>query len=446
MIEHDALTLASLLRRREVSSVEATRACLARIDEENPRLRAFVEVQAARALRDAEAADRELARRDPDAPLFLGVPTAIKDHELVRFMGMRAGSRAYRYVVSPVDGELTRRVRKAGFVILGKTSCSELTILPFAHQDGGPPTRNPYGLDHYSGGSSSGAAAAVASRMLPIAPGSDGAGSIRLPASFCGLVGIKPGRFTLFHEHHDVDPNALSVVGPLGRTVRDAAAMVDALAGQTRESAPDAFRAAAERAPRPMRIRVATRTPLATVDPEIVRATERAAAALEALGHRVEPGPPLDGTADDFIPVMAKMIASLPSLPFTSHLFHPTSVWMRDAGKRVTLAEAAAAAASLQAKVDAWFGEDVDAWLTPTSAQLAPRVGAYEDMGGEETFRAVVPIGAFTAPFNVSGQPAISVPAGRAGNDLPIGVQLVGHRQDDRRIVSLAAQLEAALG
>src|SRR5581483_6072956 len=157
----------------------------------------------------------KMLKRGGKLPPFLGVPTAIKDHEHVRFLHTRVGSRALSWVISPFDSKITQRCREAGFVIVGKTSCSELTILPFVDTEIGPPTRNPRSLEHYAGGSSGGAAAAVAGGMLPIAPGSDGAGSIRLPASFCGLVGVKPSRGTLFNEHRLVDVADISVIGPI---------------------------------------------------------------------------------------------------------------------------------------------------------------------------------------------------------------------------------------
>jgi amidase len=329
--------------------------------------------------------------------------------------------------------------------IVGKTSCSELTILPFCETDLGPPTRNPRNLDHYSGGSSGGASAAVAAGMIPIAPGSDGAGSIRGPASFCGLVGIKPSRHALFHEHHAVDPHDISAVGPLARSVGDAALFLDLLAGdRSAEADVRSFRAAAARPPRALRIRFGTRTPLAKVDPEVEEAVRRTARLAEQLGHHVEEGDVLEGSVDEFLPLMAKMISSIPQIPFAQRYLQPTTRWMVDLGKRTSEAEARQAKERLETRIDAWFGEVVDAWILPVSAELPPRVGQYDGLGGEETFRAVVPIGAFTAPFNVSGQPAASLPLAVGKNGLPIGVQVVMHRGDDRRLLGLAAQLEEA--
>jgi amidase len=442
--EANVTELSARLARREVSSVELTRSVLAAIEERDGGIAAFVELDARRALRAAARVDAARKKGAKLSPLA-GIPTAIKDHEHMRFMGTRAGSRMLRYVRSPVDGEVARRCRAAGMPLVGKTSCSELTILPFVETDIAPPTRNPKNLDHYSGGSSGGASAAVGAGMLPIAPGSDGAGSIRGPASFCGLVGFKPSRHALFHEHHAVDPHDISAVGPLARSVHDAAMMLDVLAGDLDVDADvRSFRAAAKRAPRALNIRFSPRSAITKVHPEIEEAVRRAARLAEQLGHRVEEAEPVEGTVDEFLPLMAKMISGIPQLPYARRFLQPTTRWMVDLGRRTSEDEARASKDLLQGRVDAWFGDAVDAWITPTSCELPPRIGQYDGMGGEETFRAVVPIGALTAPFNVSGQPAVSLPLAVSSSGLPIGVQIVMHRGDDRRLLGLAAQIEEA--
>ncbi|HEX4341303.1 MAG TPA: amidase [Polyangiaceae bacterium] len=445
-LDTTALELAGRLRRRELSSVELTRATFAAIAERDGDLGAFVDLDERRALATAAAADKMLAKGG-NLPPFLGVPTAIKDHEHVRYLHTRVGSRALAWVISPFDSKLAQRCREGGFVIVGKTSCSELTILPFVETDIGPPTRNPRARDYYAGGSSGGAAAAVAGGLLSIAPGSDGAGSIRLPASFCGLVGFKPGRGTLFNEHGSVDVADIAVVGPLAKTVRDAAALTDVLDGRVELSAKSSFLSAVERVPSKLRIHVGFESPLATLDPEVRAAVEHAAKCLESLGHAVTPGKALpDIGADEFLPIMARLMANVPLPPMTSRLLQPTTRWMRDLGRHVSDREASDRRKALEKRLDAWFVEgDPDAWLLPTCAVLPPRVGQYRGLGGEQTFRAVIPIGAFTAGFNVSGQPAVSLPAATSKSGLPIGVQLVCRRGDDRRLFGLAASLEPLL-
>jgi amidase len=424
-----ALELAARLRRREVSSVELVQAALAAIRRDNPALAAFVEVSEPRALAQARRADERLARGDR-AP-FLGVPTGIKDHEHVRGHFTRIGSRAFRWLYAPIDGYTARTCRRAGFVLLGKLATSELTILPFIDD---PPARNPHDRERYAGGSSGGSAAAVAAGMIPIAPGSDGGGSIRIPAAFCGLVGMKTSRGTLPNPYRALDPIGISVLGPLARTVEDAAALVDAFAGTRHYS-----EACGAELPK-LRVRVLVQTPLADVDPEIAVATHDVARRLAQLGHSISEAPPLDGTIDEFVPIMSRMVGKIPLVFGMRGRLQPSTLWMHARGRAVTEAASRAAANDLARRVLAWFG-DAHIVVTPTVAQLAPRVGSFAALDGEATFRAAAPLGAFTAPFNVSGQPAISIPVGRSRSGVPIGVQLVGGLRADRLVFAIAAQL-----
>ena len=431
-----ALELAAKLRRREVSSVELVRASLDAIRARDGELGAMVEVAARRALRQARAADALLARGAPGA--FLGVPTAIKDHEPVRGMGQRLGSRAFRWMISPVDGYVARMCRRAGFVIVGKTSCSELTILPFVDSALHAPTRNPHDPSRYGGGSSGGAAVAVAAGLLPIAPGSDGAGSIRIPAAFCGLVGLKPSRGTLPNPYGLFDGVNLSSMGPLARTARHAAALMDVLRGRD----DGAFARACDDVVPALRVKLLLDAPL----PGVAVATEHAAAAedvaraLARLGHRVDRVAAFAGSIDEFLPMMARMVAKVPLVPGMAGLLEPTTRWLREQGRGVTRSDAAAIAARIAGRVLAWFG-DADLAVMPTVAQPAPRVGAFAGHSGEAVFRAAAPLGAFTAPFNVSGQPAISLPWTTSSSGLPIGVQLVAAPGRDALLVALATQL-----
>lgn len=438
-LPHSALELAALVRRRALSAVEVVRHHLEVISERNPDLGAFVELHEDRALHEAERIDERIARGGA-LPPFLGLPTAIKDHEHLRGCFTRAGSRALRWVYSPVDGFMARACRRAGFVLCGKLATSELTILPFIQTGLHPPTRNPYSPDHYAGGSSGGSAAAVASGMLPVAPGSDGAGSIRIPAAACGLWGMKASRAALPNPYRVFDRPLLSSIGPLAHTVRDAAALMDVLAGETK------FASACEETPRRgLRVRLLLETPLSKVDEEHARAARTMAQRLESFGHHVEAGEPLDGTIEDFLPLMARMVANVPVVPFTERWLEPTTQWLRVMGKRVSQRAAMRQKEDLEKRVLAWFG-DADLWITPTMPIPIPLVGSFQDLDGEGVFRAAAALGAFTAAFNVSGQPAISVPAGRSRAGLPIGVQIVGQRDADRLLLSLAAMLEEDSG
>ncbi|MBS1120373.1 MAG: Amidase [Deltaproteobacteria bacterium] len=425
-----ALDLAARLRRREVSSVELTQGSLATIRRDNPDLGAFVGVAEARALRQARRADALIAR-GVQAP-FLGVPTGIKDFEHLRGHVTGYGSRAFRWLYAPVDGFSARACREAGFVLLGKLATSELAILPFIES---PPSRNPHARDHYAGGSSGGSAAAVAANMIPIAAGSDGGGSIRIPASFCGLVGLKTGRGTLQGMSPALDPAGIAVSGPLARTVRDAAALTDVLAGTH-----DRFLSACGEPVPTLRVRVLASSHLVDVDPEIAAATHAVAQQLASEGHHLEDAPPLAGELEDFLPIMAHMAGRLPLVLGMRRLMQPSTLWLHGRGQGVSHGDAVAAGAALARRVFAWFG-DADVVVTPTAGVLPPRVGSFANLDGEATFRAAAPLGAFTAAFNASGQPAISIPAARSRSGLPIGVQLVGRMGGERLLLALAASL-----
>jgi amidase len=447
-----ALAIASAIRARIVSSTEIVEHYLRVIERKNPEIAAFTQILSRRARMAARLADGTRAfaraRRRGRFPAFYGVPTALKDDSPMRLTYFRVGSRALRYVVAPLDGMLAKACRSAGFVMTGKLSTSEMTILPFVHTDFQPPTRNPHDLTRYSGGSSGGSGAAVASGMLPIAPGSDGAGSIRIPSAFCGLFGFKASRGAVVHPFAELDIAGLSTLGPLAKNARDAAALLDVLAGDPyfhEAPRPGSYLAACNATVRRgLRIKMCTTSPLVEVEPEIRAAVERAARALTEMGHVVEEAPAIDADVDGFLPLMQKITSSAPLPPFTHHVLQPVTQWMRVEGKRHRRDDVMEQQRKLEARVLAQFA-DADYWLTPTVARLAPLVGAYEGLGGEATLRAVVPIGAFTAPFNVSGQPAASIPAGKSSGGVPIGVQLVGRRDEDRALFALAARLEEAL-
>jgi amidase len=439
-----ALGLAAALRARDLSATELMERSLRTIEREDPAISAFVDLDADRARRGARAADRLLRRGGEGLPVFLGLPTGIKDHEHVRLRRTRVGSRAFTWLFSPIDGLVAARCRSAGMVMVGKLATSELTILPFIDVGLHPPTRSPRARERYAGGSSGGSAAAVAGGMLPIAPGSDGGGSIRIPAAFCGLVGFKPSRGALPHPY-PMDRAKISVIGPIARTVRDAAALADVLNGQvahTPRPRPGSFQEAVERRPgKGLRIGLLLETPLGAVDAEVRARVVDVAGRLETMGHHVIEVPPLDGRVEEFLPLMGKMVASVPILPFLEGRLQASTRWMREQGRGVTQADLERIQRELERRVLAAFG-DLDAVLSPTTPILAPRVGAYDGLDGERTFREAALIGAFTAPYNVSGQPAVSLPAGTSREGVPIGVQLVGRAGGDRALWGLAAGVE----
>jgi amidase len=293
LLDASALEQARLIRDGSLSSEELTRFYLKRIAEKNEGLQAFVTVFGRRALLAARRKDAERARsRDrADLPPFHGVPIGIKDLNGVRMAPRRLGSRAFKYLFWPVDDASVAQIRAGGFVFVGKLATSELGAMPVTEPDIHPPTRNPWDTRFTSGGSSGGSGAAVAAGLIPLAHGSDGAGSIRIPSSFCHLFGVKPsrGRVPNIIEHGD---DAITTCGPLARNVDDAAAMLDVQAGlvsgkPTAAPRPEArFLELANREPPRLRIRFTLESPLCKTDPEIADTVRAVLKTLEGLVRR----------------------------------------------------------------------------------------------------------------------------------------------------------------
>lgn len=434
-----AVEISRLVRRRDVSSEEATRFFLERTHRSNDELSAFASITEDLAIRMARRIDAARPTRGRAAHSGLwGVPIGIKDLHLVRGTFTRLGSRAFRYLVAPFDDPLAARLRAAGMVFIGKTATSELGMSPITEPDIHPPTRNPWDRRRTAGGSSGGAGAAVAAGMIPLGEGSDGAGSIRIPAALNHLFGFKASRGALVNPHRAVDPLELAVCGPLSKTVGDAAAMLDEL----REHRGPSLLRGLDRPPRPLRIKFATSTPLMKSDPEIAAGVLRVAKALEDLGHHVEEGVWYDGTVDDFLPLWRSLAARAPVL--LPKMLQPMTKWLRDAGRTTTEAEVQRAFTYFGGRTKDWFG-DADVWLSPTTPILAPEIGSLVRSTPRETFDAVAPLGYLTAIFNVTGQPAASVPMGLSRAGLPMGAHVVGRLGQDRALLALCRQLELAM-
>lgn len=440
LLARPALALAELVRRRAVSSEELVGRCLERIAALNPRLQAFVSVMERSARRTAASMDRQLRRVEPDAlPPFWGLPMGIKDLNLVRGAFAKMGSRAFTWLWSPVDDVTVVDLRRAGFVIVGKTATSELALMPVVEPEIHPPTRNPWSEEHSAGGSSGGAAAAVAAGLLPVAHASDGAGSIRIPASFCGLVGHKPTRGLLPNPYRRVDTFGFSTCGALTRTVEDAAAMLDVL-GRRRPGGADSFLASLSLPPPRLRVQLVKRAPVGTTAPEVAAAAQQAAVTLSALGHEVTQVEPPPATLEEFLPLFQRLAANAPVL--RAGVLQPVTRWLRAEGRRYGRAELLPVRDALAARVLDWFA-DADVVLTPTVPVLPPRVGSFADPSPAASFGRAAVLGAFTAMCNLTGQPAISVPGAQSGG-LPIGVQLIGRSGSDALLLQLARQLMAA--
>ncbi|MBT9557406.1 MAG: amidase [Myxococcales bacterium] len=438
-----AWRLVELLRRRDVSSVELTTQALTRIEAVNPHLSAFVTLTRRAALRAAEKVDRHWRRTDPrQRGYYAGIPTAVKDLNFMRGAPAQMGTPIFRYLWSPVDDVTVAALRLGGFVFVGKTATSELGIMPVTETDNHPPTRNPFDSSRSAGGSSGGAGAAVASGCLPIAHASDGAGSIRIPASFCGLVGMKASAFLAPNPHRALDTMEMSMNGAVTRDVRDTAGILDLLVKQWPDE-PHAYTRRSERpVPRSL-VRIFRTPPLGALDARVGAVFDRAVSLLGGLGFSLEEGSFAGGIAglDDFLPIYQNLAAKLP-IPTPGRL-QPITRWLRDVGKTLPRGAAETASAKIVALAEVAFAGS-EFQITPTVPVIAPDIGAFGGEDGEEAFRRAAVLGAYTAAANLTGRPAITLPAGTV-DGMPVGVQVMARRGDDAALLSLAREFEAAL-
>lgn len=448
---HDltALEQGVLVASGEVSSLELTEHYLARAERLDD-VGAFVTLTPDRA--------REHARALPGgAGPLRGVPTAIKDLNLTAGVPTAFGSPAFADFVPEVSDAVTLAIEAAGLVSIGKTSTPEFGSPCYTEPEGRPPAVTPWDRTRMAGGSSGGAAAAVAAGLVPVAQGSDGGGSIRIPASCCGLVGLKPTRGRISGSPTYGDPVGLATSGSIARTVRDAAALLDVLAGRrvgdpTWAPPPSGpFLDACDREPGRLRIARFVEPVIADVevDPACVTAWEDASRLLESLGHDVVDVPvPLPREA---VPVFETCWAVLTALsvvpPEREHLLRPLTRWLSARGHAVSgpdfgLAVAAMRRHGAQALTAL---APYDAVLTPTLAAPPLPVGALRDdadpAGDLEAQKAFTP---WTSAWNVTGMPAVSLPLHWTADGLPVGVMLAARPAEEELLLSLSAQVEAA--
>ncbi|HVE62864.1 MAG TPA: amidase [Mycobacteriales bacterium] len=455
---HDmtALEQAAAVRARDVSPVELVDHYLARIEELNESVGAFITVTPERAREQAAVAAQVVVDRVDLAPLH-GVPTAIKDLQLTAGIRTTLGSAVYADYVPPVDDHVVTLLRRAGTISLGKTNTPEFGLPCYTEPEVAPPARTPWDLSRSAGGSSGGAAAAVAAGLVPFAQGGDGAGSIRIPASVCGLYGIKVSSGRVSNGPVRGDVTGLAWCGPLARTVRDAAVMLDAMAvpmpGDPHWPAPPAsgtFLAAAGQEPGPLRIgRSITPVIDVEVDPECLRAYDATTALLASLGHDVvDVAPPFDaGLKESFITLWSVLAAGVPVGPADEHRLRPLTRVLRERGKATSAPAFTAALSAIQhgTRLAIAATAHCDVVLTPTLAQLPRAVGSFRDDADPwAEFDELAAFTPFTAPYNATGQPAVNVPIQWTDGGLPVGVQLVGRPHDEATLISLSAQLEAA--
>jgi amidase len=459
---HDlsVLDLAAAIRQRELSPLEITGHYLDRIDRLNHEVGAYFTVTADLARDQAARAEKAVAQagdRDTLPPLT-GVPIPVKDLNMVAGVRMTLGSAAYQDNVAPEDDHLTASLRGAGAVILGKTATPEFGLPCYTETAIGPPARTPWDLSRSAGGSSGGAAAAVASGLAPAAQGSDGGGSIRIPASVCGLFGVKPSRGRISSAPLVPDLFGLATDGPLARSVADAALLLDVMTGNeagdmyTQPPLPpgETFLGHAARDPGRLRIGRTLRHPIegGDVHPDCRAAYEDASALLASLGHEiVELDPPFGADVVPAFETLWYAMATLaPVSPDQEDRLLPLTRYLRDRGKAVSAADLVFAQAYLQFVVrQALKTLNVfDVVLTPTLAAPPALVGFFEEVEPPENFERQKLFTPFTAVYNLTGQPAVNVPLHWTDDGLPIGVMLAGRMGNEATLISLSAQVEAA--
>jgi amidase len=456
--------LTAAIRAGEVSPVQVTDHYLDRIDRLNEEVGAFYTVTPELAREQAAAAEQAVTawRRDGEPagglPPLTGVPVPIKDLNQVAGVRMTLGSAVYASHVPAEDDYVVTALRSAGIVITGKTATPEFGLPCYTETTIGPPARTPWDLTRSAGGSSGGAGAAVAAGLAPAAQGSDGGGSIRIPASVCGLFGIKPTRGRISAGPLNPDLAGLSTNGPLARTVADAALLLDAMSGNypgdmyTQPPLPpgETFLGHAGREPGRLRIArsLSVAVPGAEVHPDCVAAWEAASTLLASLGHEVTDIelPFGEDTVGPFITLWYAMATLVPVGPDQVGQLLPLTQYLRGQGMELKAADLLFAQAYLQAVTRGALAalNQYDAILTPTLASPPVPVGYFDEVDPAENFERQKRFTPWTALYNSSGQPAVSVPLHWTDGGLPIGVMLAGRMGDEATLISLSAQLEAA--
>lgn len=460
----DAIGQAELVRTGQISPSELVEEAITRAERVNPELNAVIHERYDSARAEA-AAMTEL--RGP----FAGVPMVLKDLD-----GTAAGQPCHfgmrfladRGYVAPADSELTARFRAAGLVVIGRTNTPELGLVTSTEPAVYGPTRNPWNPGHSTGGSSGGSAAAVAAGVVAVGHAGDGGGSIRIPASECGLVGLKPsrGRVTVGPELGEAWSGLVARLA-VTRSVRDAAAVLDAVhgpgTGDPYWAAPPVRPYSEEVGADPGRLRIGwvAEIPGSTVstDAEVGAATRASAALLEELGHRVDEDHPRDlsdpSTTGHFLVAFGAWvareldrIAEMVGEEVPPEGVEPGTWFLAESGRSVTAAQFLAAIDGLHAatrRLVGWW-DQYDLLLTPTIPELPPTLGQFSSTVEEPLtglFRSS-PLATFTAPFNITGQPAISVPLEMSRSGLPIGLQLVAAPGREDLLIRVASQLEQA--
>jgi amidase len=453
---HDltALEQGAAVRAGEVSPVELVEHYLERVQRLSDDVGAFVTVTSELARKQAVLAQAGVG--DASSPLY-GVPTAIKDLTATAGVVTEFGSASLAGNVPDFSDEVVLRMEAAGMVSLGKTSTPEFGSPCYTEPDNAPPARTPWDLDRMAGGSSGGAAAAVAAGLVPVAHGSDGGGSIRIPASCCGLFGLKPTRGRVSAGPMYGDPVGLGVAGALARTVRDAAALLDVLAGPAVGDPfwappPDrTFLSSCDVEPGRLRVArfVAPLIADVPVHPEVVTAYEEATRLLVSLGHDVE---------DVDVPLPPEVVATFETCwsvlttlsvvpPGTEDRLRPLTRWLQDRGRAVSGQRFGLAVGELRRLAAGALRAlaPYDAVLTPTLARPPLRIGEIrDDADPERDFENQKAFTPWTSAWNLTGMPSVSLPLHMTADGLPVGVMLAGRPAEEHVLLGLSAQLESA--
>jgi len=453
-----ATDLLELISTKQVSPVELTELYFNRIDRLDVQLNSFLLLNRDDAIKSAKAAEDAVIRGDELGPLH-GLPIPIKDTQMTAGVRTTSGSLVYLDRIPERNAAVVERVLGAGAIMLGKTNLPEFALVGTCENRLGAPGRNPWNLDRTPGGSSGGAAAAVAAFLCPVAQGSDGGGSLRIPANFCGIYAIKPTHGRVSHYSGlsgDPMPNLFAQNGPLARTVRDAALLLQVMAGHDprdpislRTTPPD-FIAAIDKDIQGLRIAWSPDFGFADVHPEVAEVTSKAAWGFDELGCHVEESDLLlDEPYDSFGPIQAAHSYNHFGGYLKTHRDQLTefATFFIEMGARVTTTDYVKALGRvdvLKAKMTALF-EEYDLLLSPTSCFPAfPNETFPGSIRGDSTYPEQYWNGAFTLPINTIGHPAATIPAGFSSDRLPIGLHIVGRLGDEETVLAASAAFERA--
>ncbi|HEY2523944.1 MAG TPA: amidase [Candidatus Binataceae bacterium] len=444
----EAWELRELVRKKDLRPREVAEFYLARIERLNHKLGAYMTVAAERALADADRLERAGAAEAAAMPLY-GVAYSLKDLTWTRDIRTTLGSKNFENFRPRADAELAVRLREAGGILLGKTTTPELGGRPTTEGGLCPPARNPWNPEFSAGGSSGGAAAQVAAGMGPLAEGTDGGGSIRVPAACSGVVGLKPSRGRIsFAPVMGEGWAGFATEGPIARSVRDVALMLDVMAGPAVGDpywAPPpakSFVSAVADRPKGLRLAFIAESALGPVDPEVRAALDRACGVFRAMGHSVEPVnvDPAKRLADY---TRIAITAGIGTVPIKDpDAMDPVVRRAWEAGRRLSAVDYLGAVVRMHntSREIVQALAPYDATLAPTLPSAAPRLG----MPTDDFEQWLYPFIQFTFPCNATGQPAFSLPNGFTKSGLPIGLQIIGRPAGELEIIALAAAFEEA--